>query len=205
MRFDRVLRMLIVAAVCALCACSAAPAGQTRLRPVIPLPTLYTVEGDALVYRQKGLALRMTALRKSDLHRYPGAAWLSEQGRGIQAFTLHLENRGTERVTFHSAKVALLSDKEDWLLARDYTDLYSAVSGHPEGSRYLALLSHEIFDGTTQLRSGERKEGLLLFSSPNAEAKQLRVLIGDLYVGSEPTTIPFPFQRIAEDLPPAAP
>ncbi len=204
MRFHyRVSRMFLVAAVGALCACAAAPALYSRLQPVAPLPDLYAVEGDALVYRHKGLSLRMTALRKGDLHRHPGVAWLSEQGRSMQVFTLLLENRGAEHVTFHSAKVALLSDKEDWWLARDYTDLYSAVSGHPEGSRYLATLAREILDGTTLLYPGERKEGLLLFPAPRAESKLLRVLINDLYVGSEPITIPFQYRRIAEEAPSA--
>jgi len=108
--------------------------------------------------------------------------------KGYILIALSIENTSGKTVIYKPNLTVLTNDAFDFLRPLDYTDLYSL-----DDMEGLEEIKGRFYDLDVTLRPGQRTAKLLIFRALSKNVKKINLQIDDLYVGTEPIRLTFPF------------
>jgi len=178
--------------------------GNPVLRPNPYQAATYQVVGDAIVASLGGVSVTLSWLNESGVDRFyaarPGliVPWPKEVWKESPptVFLLRISNQTREEVQFDPALVALVAQVGERQRPIPYEEMYTRLQEAEDAQSRLLSLQATLFSRFVVIQPGGRREGLLLFSAVDPEAKLLMLDLGSFFVGGRVTPGRFEFQVV---------
>jgi hypothetical protein len=198
-------RALVFCACLFLVGCAGAkPSGETVLRPNPYQAPTYQVVGDAIVASLGGVSVTLGWLNESGVERFYASReglvvpWPKELWKESPpiVFLLRISNQTREEVQFDPAMVALVAQVGERQRPIPYEEMYMRLQETEGAQPRLQSLQATLFSRFVVIPPSGRREGLLLFSAIDPEAKLLMLDLGSFFVGGRVTPGRFEFQVV---------
>ena len=193
------------------CAClfligcaSPKPSRDLVLRPNPYQAPTYQVVGDAIVASLGGVSVTLIWLNEGGVEKFyaarPGLMipWPKELWKEAPptVFLLRINNQTREEVQFDPALVALVAQVGERQRPIPYEEMYMRLQETEDAAPRLVSLQATLFSRFVVVQPGGRRDGLLLFSAIDPEAKLLMLELGSFFVGGRVTPGRFEFQVV---------
>jgi hypothetical protein len=183
---------------------SAKKPGDPVLRPNPFQAPTYQVVGDAIVASLGGVSVTLSWLNEGGVEKFyaarPGlmTPWPKEVWKESPptVFLLRISNQTREEVQFDPALVALVAQVGERQRPIPYEEMYIRLQETEDAPPRLVSLQATLFSRFVVVQPGGRREGLLLFSAIDPEAKLLMLELGSFFVGGRVTPGRFEFQVV---------
>lgn len=178
-----------------LSGCAHKPEGPVGLHPALSSPTEgYSSAGEKVSFTNGALSLNIRHERDPG----DGAPELFKALSGLDYLLIRVvvENLSSEKVIFKPSHAVLRTNRLDYMRPLDYTDLYDIASSGGNGSPRSALseVKGRFYDLDVMIMPDQRSSRLLIFRPIAPKSSKASLAIRDLYVGTEPIDILFPFE-----------
>lgn len=165
------------------------------------LPTL-RAQGDLIIATLAGATVTVEPLTEKGLDAYYARPpsllnpfkQLPKGTKGPLAFILRIQNVGRDRVTFDPGQAVLVDQQNRRSIAFSYDELYGLLAEQRNSAKALQTVEETVLTKLLVVPPQLDREGLLLFPSPDPEAKVLILEVGSFYVGSAEQLLLFEFE-----------
>jgi len=113
------------------------------------------------------------------------------------AVRVAFDNNSAADVMFQPGNVVLLTDGKTQEFGIDLTDLYrtAASAGIDDPQAMIDRVAPVLYDSSTMIAKGKKKERLLLFGPLQGKWKQIQMVFSYLQIGNETHTLSFTFHK----------
>lgn len=111
-------------------------------------------------------------------------------------FAVKFINNSKDRITFNPTMSGIFEEDEKPLRPLDITEFYFLLVNDPNGEARMQIIKRTAYDIQFILKSGERKDALLVFPAIDLSKKVVNLILKDVYLGHKWTDIPFTFDVI---------
>ncbi|MFQ5465209.1 MAG: hypothetical protein ACE5EI_04705 [Thermodesulfobacteriota bacterium] len=185
----------IVAALVLASGCAHRPDGPPGLHPAFSAPPEgYSSEGEDIAFTNALVSLKARHEMSPGPETPAFFRTLSE--RGYLLIRVDVENLSKVRVIFKPSHAVLKTNRLDYGRPLDYTDLYQIAGSAGGGATgdVMSKIKGKFYDLDVMIMPGKRSSRLLVFSPIEPKSSKASLGIRDLYVGTEPLDIFFPFK-----------
>ena len=196
--------LVLVACLLPLGCASTKPTGPLVLRPNPYQAPAYQVVGDAIVASLGSVSVTLRWLNEAGVRGYyaarPGLIlpWPEELWKEAPptVFLLRISNQTREEVQFDPGLVALVAQDGKRQPAIPYEELYMRLQETEDAQARLLSLQATLLSRFVVISPGGQRDGLLLFSAIDPEAKLLMLDLGSFLVGGRVNPGRFEFQVV---------
>lgn len=181
---------------------------QVSIMPT-PLPDSgkYKVRSDTVVFEDNNVFISVRHLSSALVNRYyqernlPNPFVNFPNGKEFTIFAVRFINNSKDRITYNPMMSAMFEGNEKPIRPIDVTDFYFMLSSEPEGEMRMQVIKKTAYDIQFILKTGEEKNGLLIFPAIDLSTKAATIILRDIYFGYKWVNLPFAF-NVTANIPP---
>ena len=180
--------------------CASKGAGKLYLKPTPVENKSYIIQDQTVTFRDKKVSIivefkTQEMIDEFCLSRYPLNPFsITSSGENIfTIFSVLIKNGSDKKVTFNPMRVSLYDNNKDLFVPFDYSDFYMIFAEEDNSFQKLDIVKKTILETSITINPGEEKEGFLIFSNMNEDAKKINLILYDLYIGFKAQDVLFIF------------
>lgn len=193
-----------------LAGCAATPKSPTALFPILGEKTAemqqmgYQPRGRFWSFTNAEVVITVSHITQDNIEPTYIDVVDELASKGYIFLKLDIKNLSNRiNITYNPALTSLTTDSLDYKKPLDYTDFYDFVKENVGASAQIKALSSVIYDNTQTIIPAHTASKFLIFPSLSKDFTTADLVITDLYIGTKPYTLSFPFQlqKLSELLP----